>query len=240
MDRFQLPGIYYNYLIYGIFAILVLLSILFASVASLISACAAFLVSIIYSKSANIINPMLSRKAKVCIVSGSYALSHNPRVAVLHSENIYTCVGASLLKLNSQVTGASEKFNEIVAKCKYPFEFSVIVEEMSTKKVTEELETRRRIKEIELSRLDGTKIGHTNKLQRELEVINGEIAEISHGSKPVHVKIRIKCSASSYSESEAANTMLSRLDSVSNLFGATYNLSHRFLSGEELMKNISG
>ena len=240
MDRFQLPQAYYNYLIYGTFGLLVLLSILFASVPSLIAASAAFLIAVIYSKSSNIINPILARAGKISIASGSYTLSDNPRVAVSYFGNLYACVGVSLLLLNSQVTGTSEKFEEIIAKCKYPFEFSVAVESMGTKKVMDDLETRRRMKEIELSRSDNSKIDQINKLQRELDLISGEIAQIAQGSKPIYVSMRIKCSASSYSEGEAASTALSRLESVSNLFGATYNLSYKVLSGEELMKSICG
>jgi len=225
-------------LIYGVFAIMLLLSIILFSPIALAISAVSFTVAILYSRSSHIINPILARRHGIVLVGSGYRLSENPKVAIRGEGELYKGVCVAALIPNSRITNSSEKFEEIVAKCRFPFEFSVQVAENDLKGVVDSLETKRRIKEIEISRTRASKSDELSRLRRELAIIESEISEITKGKRPTGVVIRVKSSSCGSTESAAANSALLQLEQLCSLFSATYNLGHRVLTGEELLFNM--
>ncbi|MGI0141982.1 MAG: hypothetical protein ACREBF_05050 [Candidatus Micrarchaeales archaeon] len=227
-----------KYLIYAAFAIMLLLSIALSSATALIVSACVFLAAIAYSKSSHIINPILAKKSGIVLVSEGYRLSENTKVAVKGGSPNYSAVSIALLTPNSKVTNGSEKFEDILSKCRYPFEFCIHVAETDIKKVVDNLQTKRRIKEIELSKTPDAKPDSSNKLRREIAIIEGELFEITKGQRPTAVLLKLRSRARGRSEGEAANAALSQIEKLCNMFSATYNLGCAILSGEELLQNI--
>ncbi|MDE1850234.1 MAG: hypothetical protein KGH54_00360 [Candidatus Micrarchaeota archaeon] len=227
-----------NYLAYGAFAATMLLSIILLSPAALAISAVSLAVAIAYSRSSHIINPILARRHGIVLVGHGYRLSENPKVAVRDDGPLYKGVCVAHLIPNSRITNSGEKFEEIIAKCRFPFEFSMQVAENDLKSVVDALETRRRMKEIEISRTRASKSDELGRLRRELAIIESEITEITKGKRPTGVVLKVKSGSSGPTESAAANSALSQLEQLCSLFSATYNLGHRVLSGEELLSNM--
>lgn len=224
--------------IYVCFAIVLLLSIIFESIALVGLSVILLLLSIVYSTSAHIINPLLGRKFNINLTQEGYLLSENLKVAVKKEKEEFKAICISVLHSTYKISGQSEKFEEIIAKSRFPFEFSVQVGEIESKKIIASYETKRRIKEIEISRTDPKKSDSLSKLNRELEVIEGEIVQLASGVTPTKALFKLKSSGKGASQSQAANLALSRMSTLLTLFSTTYNLSAKELVGEELLANL--
>ncbi|MDE1846161.1 MAG: hypothetical protein KGH53_02685 [Candidatus Micrarchaeota archaeon] len=218
----------------------ILLSIVFESAPLLLLSLISLLLAVAYSKSSHIINPILVRKFGIVLIGGSYRLSENLRVAVCDSELGYKARCAALLIPNLRISGDASKFEEILSKTKFPFEFSISVRELNLKKLIEGFETKRRMKELEIARTPKSRPEEISRLRRELGLIEGELAAISKGSMPISVGAKVSCTASGASESEAGNSALLRVEQLCAIFSATYNIDFRHLSGEELLESIGG
>lgn len=223
---------------YGGFVFAILLSIAFGNPALLALSVVLLLFAVIYSKSSHIVNPILARKFGITVVNQGYRLSENLKVAIKEMDSGYRALCIALLTPSSRITADGSKFEELLLKSRFPFEFSVYVKEINPKKILDSFETKRRIKEIELSRVHPSKTEESGRIRRELGMIEGEISEITKGSLPIGVGIKLRCSATGASESEAANGAITRIDQLCSLFGTTYNLGFRHLSGEELLGSI--
>ncbi|MDE1828427.1 MAG: hypothetical protein KGH65_04675 [Candidatus Micrarchaeota archaeon] len=226
------------YLTYGLFAVTLLLSIVLLSPIALAISAVSLLAAIVYSRSSHIINPILARRHGIVLVGQGYRLSENPKVAMRNEGALYKGVCVAHLLPSSRITNSEEKFEEIVAKCRFPFEFSMQVVENDLKGVLDALETRRRIKEIEISRTRPSKSDEVSRLRRELAIVESEISEIAKGKRPTGVVLKVRSGSCAPTESAAANSALSQLEQLCGLFSATYNLGHRVLSGEELLSNM--
>lgn len=224
--------------IYLCFAIVLLLSIAFANLALVGVSLVFLLASVVYSASAHIINPILARKFNINLIQEGYLLSENLKVAVKKEQDEFKAKCVCILHPSSRISGQSEKFEEIIAKSKFPFEFSIQISEIESKKIMDAYETKRRIKEIEISRTSPLKSDSISKLNRELEVIEGEIQQLALGVTPTKALFKLKCSAKGASQSQAANLATSRMSTLLTLFSTTYNLSANELLGEELLANL--
>ncbi|MDE1869794.1 MAG: hypothetical protein KGH71_02290 [Candidatus Micrarchaeota archaeon] len=222
------------------FAIAMLFSIALGSAVLLCLSVLSLLFAIVYSKSSHILNPLIARKFGMVLVTEGYRLSENLRVAIKETSSGYHALCVALMTPSSRITADGSKFEELLLKARFPFEFCLYVQEINPKRILDSFETKRRIKEIELSRVPHSKSEESSRIRRELSMLEGEIAQITKGSLPIGIGIRLKCSALGASEGEAANFAISRIDQLCSLFGASYNLSFRHLSGEELLGSIGG
>lgn len=224
--------------LYLLFASLLILSILFAN-PFLVAICAlSLLLAVVYSGSAHVLNPIIARKYGINVVQNGYRLSENLKVAIKGIESGQKAVCISLLIPSSRITGESEKLEEIISKTRFPFEFSLQIKELEPKKIIEAYETKRRMKEIEISRTSPSKPEEISRLKRELEIIEGELAQITKGTIPTKASMKLKTYATGHSESEAANIALGRMDTLCTLFSTTYNLSAKALLGEALLLEL--
>ncbi|MDE1855977.1 MAG: hypothetical protein KGH49_01945 [Candidatus Micrarchaeota archaeon] len=227
-------------LLYGIFASLLLASILLLSPIAIAACSISLLAAFAYSKSYHIINPILAKKHGIVLLCAGYALSENAKVAVKENDGAYSAVCVAFLSPNARVQHGEEKFEEILAKCRFPFEFSISVVERDTKKIFEDLQTKRRIKEIEISRTSLSKQDTLSRLKRELAIIEADLSSLASGRKPTEVTLKLKSAAMGASESQAANASFSQLEQLCSIFSAVYGLSWNIATGEELLASIGG
>lgn len=227
-----------SYVIYGSFLVVLVMGILEFNPLLLILSTLLLLFAMVYDKSSHIINPILSRKANITLSANNYRLSANMNSAVKRSGNGYKSMSIALLLPRSRIINEIEGFEEIMEKCNVQFEFSINVTAVDAKKFTEDLETKRHLKEIEISQAKPNEYQRLNRLKRELSVFDSEISKIMKGDKPVRVALKLKSFGSGTTESEASNDSVRQLERIVDLFVAAYGVNYRMLVGEELLQSI--
>ncbi|HVA82635.1 MAG TPA: hypothetical protein VNF06_00530, partial [Candidatus Aquilonibacter sp.] len=110
---------------YGGFVLAILLSIAFGSAILLAVSILLLLLAIVYSKSSHIINPILARKFGITVVTDGYRLSENLRVAIKEVNSGYSALCIALLTPSSKISADGSKFEELLLKTRFPFEFSL-------------------------------------------------------------------------------------------------------------------
>ncbi|MDE1804888.1 MAG: hypothetical protein KGH59_03860 [Candidatus Micrarchaeota archaeon] len=238
MDPIEYMGANAKYAIYAMFGITILIAILAASAAAIALSIILLLCSVIYSHSSHVINPIIARRSGIVLAAGGYSLGSNLKAATKPMGGGYKAVCVAVLSTGSRITNEGKKFEEIISKCGFPFEFTVQIKNIEMRRVTEALETRRRMKEIELSRTRPSKSESISRIKRELSAIEGDIEALTSGRLPVEAIVRVRTTATAATEAEAARGCMAQAKQLCELFSVTYSLGYRMLIGEELLRSI--
>ena len=240
MQFFDQLGKNLKHLLLGVFGFLMLLSILLGSALALVFSSITLLIYLVYSRSYHILNPILASKYGAVLLSNGYSLSYDNKVAVRAIDGKFKAISIAVLEISSKITNEGSKFEEILSKCKFPFELNIAIKGVELKKVVDSLETRRRIKEIEISKTEATKYQTISKLKRELNIVEGEIASLTSGKLPVETIVRLSSSSICETEGEAIGSVRNQVIQVCGIFSATYAVGYRLLAGEELLRELGG
>ena len=227
----------YSYLFYALAAVLLLASAFSHNAYLLMAAILLLLASAVYMHSGHLLNNFLIGRGKVIEVYNWYKLSENLSSASKRVGNAYFSVSCAVLK---RVSGDrnGEQICSIVSNTDFPFEFSIGMRSVDKEKLLDDLETKRRLKEIEISRLDPKKYDKANCLRRELGVIEGDIRNI-RGQKPLAMAIRLKTFASSRDEADATAESSQNLERIASAFASSLGFEHETLKGERLLEELS-
>jgi hypothetical protein len=110
------------------------------------------------------------------------------------------------------------------------------VERLNTQKISDDLQTRRRLKEIELSKTGSKKGPDQSKvIEREIELIESEIDSITSGSTPLKTNTYIISFASSDSRFVSQERALSQVRALAGEFSAVLGASFEVLTGADLI-----
>ncbi len=235
MDDIRSKNSVYSYLIYGISALTFTLSVITLNAVLIAATAVLVLVSVIYMNSGHIVNSLLVRNLHIIEVSGSYKVSGNIYSAVKRENGAYKGVSIAVLKPNSKVESRSEIFEDLINKIRIPFEFSISLRKLDRKKVVDSFETKRRMKEIELSQVDPSDYKKVNLLKRQISTVENEIRIISEGSEPLEAMIKLKSFAQAESESEAARSSLKQLEQIANIVATAFKLDYTIVGGEDIL-----
>ena len=85
---------------------------------------------------------------------GNIIESHDRLCLLSRSSNGYAAIAASSISGSGNAKLDRDSMESIVSKAEFPFRFMVSVERVDLKNFMEKLQTKKRIKEIQLSRLD--------------------------------------------------------------------------------------
>ncbi len=238
MEEEKFKNKLYSYMFYALAGAALVASIFFYN--ALLFGIAAFLIflSALYYSSGHLINNMLLRHSLLVEIYNEYRLSDNIGSAVKRIGNDYKSVSAAVLRPNRGISVGSSEMLALIEGMSEPFEFSIAVMEMNKKALLENLETKRRMREISLARLSQGTYDKTNEIKRELEVFEKEIEGIRSKGKALDVSIRIRTCAVSPDEIEAARSSYARLVHVSDAFSTVLNADYSVLKGEELLLSL--
>ena len=98
------------------------------------------------------------------------------------------------------------------------------------------LETRRRIKEIELSKAGAKDYDKANRLKREIGIVESEIQSITSGNTPMAAMMLLKCSLICKSSEDAQAMPYRNLQELCTLFASSFNFDYIILKGEDLLE----
>lgn len=225
----------YAYMIYAISIGALILSLLSYSLVGIILVATLALLSAAYMNSGHLINSVIMRRLRVIELCEGYRVSGGMHSAVKRKGAMYSSVSIAVLKPNSKIEGQSSIFEEILDKIKIPFEFSISVRKLDRKRVLESLETRRRMKELELSSSEGHDYKSTNVIKRQISTIENEISIISDGNEPVEALVKLKSFAQADTEAEAARMSFKQLEHVANLVASSFKLDYVIATGEDIL-----
>jgi hypothetical protein len=228
----------YACMVYVLGVCSVLCSAIFAN--GYVAAVSAFLVllSVAYFNSGHVINNFLIKRSAIIEMYDGFKVSRNLDSLVKKTNEGYIAIATALVRIDSKKTVENGKIKELIEGIRVPFEFSIALKEVDGKKLLESMETRRRMREIVLSRVSRKKEDKINSLRREIDVINDEISNIKKGGKALDMTVKISSFSSSVSELEAVREVSSNIKQVGDSFSVTFGVGYDILKGEELIEFI--
>lgn len=238
MDEISLYNKLYFWLFYALAAALALLSIASYSVYLVILSLLMLLLAALCLHCGHIINNLVIKKSKIIEISNGYKLSQNLVSASKRSSGYYDSVAVAILRPRVGFNYNSEKMKELLESVKEPLEFSISINEIDRKRISDSLETKRRMKEIAISRLKPNSYDKINNIRRQIEIIDGEIANIIGAGKSFDVSIKLKTFYRSESEYDAELTAAKNIESLANKFSASIGVDYEIMRGESLFDFI--
>lgn len=223
----------YSYCIYGTCLAIFIFSLISFNVMAIVFVAGMLLLSVVYMNSGHLINSLIIKGTHIVEVGGGYKLASNMQSLVRKVENGYIGVSIAVLKPTSTIETGSVAFENLLNKVKIPFEFCISLRKVDQKKILDSLETKRRMKELELSQA-GSDYKNINMIKRQISTLESEIELISHGDEPIEARIRLRCIAHAETESEASRISLRQVEHVAGIVAASFKLEYTVANGEDL------
>jgi len=225
----------YSYVFYAL-GVVCIICAAFLSNAYLVTATSVLLlISALYLNSGHIINNILVRRSSIIEVYNGYKLSNNLDSAVKRIGERYRGVSIALLRIEKGNNASGEAVKGLIESLRESFEFGISVREADRRRIIESLDTRRRMKEISLSRMDSKRQDKINALKREIDLIGSEIQSLRKSGKALEVVARLSSFEEGESEAEAGREASSKIKHIADAFSAALGVEYDILRGEELL-----
>ncbi len=155
--------------------------------------------------------------------------------------NGYTAIAASSINGSGNGKLDRDSMESIISKTEFPFRFMASVERVNLKNFMEKLQTQKRIKEIQLSRLD--KSSHKSamveaRLRAEISHLSDEIEDFVSGGTPVDVHYYVIVSEYGDNAYAAQNSAKMAIKQVSSLFDSVLGSTSKVLKASEIIRAI--
>ncbi|MGC8647991.1 MAG: hypothetical protein ACP5SJ_00640 [Candidatus Micrarchaeia archaeon] len=172
---------------------------------------------------------------------GMYEISGEREVATRKEGGKYIATACVIISVKDN-SGDIEKsrLEELISRLAFPFKFTIAVERLNTKKMLDSLQTKKGMKEIELSRIgntsNGRELAKSMRLKREIEILEHEIKSISTGSMPLKVNYYAITSAESDKKFMAEEQALLRARELATSFDGAIGTFSAIAKGSMLKK----
>ncbi|MDE1861122.1 MAG: hypothetical protein KGH72_05415 [Candidatus Micrarchaeota archaeon] len=228
----------YSYFIYSASALMLMTAIALYNWVFLLLSAFMLLVSVAYLHTGHMINNYLIRRSKVIEIYNGYKLGQDLGYVTKRVGAAYRGVAVAILEPDRKLEGKDISITNLLETIKDPFEFAIALKQIDKKALVEPLETKRRMKEIELSRASAASYAKINKLKREMELLESEINHLVKSGNSFEILVRIKATTVSESEIEAGKEAARSLDSIAGKFAATFGVDYEILKGERLLNEL--
>ncbi len=225
----------YSYAFYSTAVAVAIISMVIGSYAGAVASSILLLCSALYFKSGHIINNALVRGSRIVEIYNGYKLNSNLASLTRRMGPSYESISIAILRFDGIVDSTSSTMLSLLESIREPFEYSFSAVQIDKKKLIDALDTKRRMKEIALSRVNADKYDKSNEIKREIQFINSEIDSIRKGGKAFDTYVWLKTRVSAVSEAEAARQSIRSLERICDSFLATTKLGSDILRGEELL-----
>jgi hypothetical protein len=227
------------YIIYITSVIFLLITFISGSFYLIIISSGLLLLSLIYLHSGHIVNNYLIKKSKIIEISNNYTLSSSLNSVFKRKGTQYVGISMAEIKQYGQSNISSESMKSLIEAIHEPFEFSIYFYELDKEKLLEPLETKKKMKEISLTKINENKQDKINLIKREIEILNSEIENIRSSPKSFDVSILIKSFSISNSEGEAVTQSFKTIQRIADTFSASLKLEYEIIRGEKLLEFFS-
>lgn len=239
MKEIELANKLFFYAIYSTSIIFLLITVLSGAYYLIIISSILLLLSIIYLHSGHILNNFMIKKSKIIEISNNYVLSSSLNSVFKRNGSQYIGVSIAEIKQYGQANVSSDSMKSIIEAIHEPFEFSIYSYELDKEKLIEPLETKKKMKEIGLTKIKDKKQDKINFIKREIEILNSEIESIRSSGKSFDVSILIKAFSTSNNEGEAVINSFKTLQRIADTFSASLKLEYEIVKGERLLSFFS-
>lgn len=227
------------YAIIAMIAIASLASLIMLNTYLVIFSVSASLALFFLYKMWDVFEGLIIKRTGIVQVVGNYELAGDRVSAVTKRGSLFCALSAAILNDLPSKGMEREGIERIIASTNAPFRFVLQVEKLNTGKIFDDLRTRRRMKEIELSKTVSRKGTDTSKIiEREIELIESEIRAIGSGAVPLKAEMYIMSFAESESKFVAEEKALSQVKALAGEFSAVLGAGFEVLSGAQLIKTI--
>ncbi len=179
-----------------------------------------------------IINNFLISKSAIIEICNGYKLHPNLDSAVKREGDLYVSISAA--EMPDTHAAANMDLRKLVENSSFPFEVAIRMEEINKGKFIEPLETRKKRKEIVLSRLPSRNSPKALELSRAISILEDEISSIASSPSILHLKLLFRTFSVAESEHSAAKKSAENMrvlaSRLSSLTGSEINI----MKGEEI------
>lgn len=224
----------YSYLFYASGAIVAALSVLLLNGYVSVVALLMFIFSAAEFRSGHIINNLLIRQSLVVEVCNGYKISGPFEAGVRKIGKVYKARAVATLNIGKDAAQGTDFLKNFISNYHEPFGLSIELKEIDKNRILEGLETRRRMKEIELDRMTPANRNKAGVLRRELEVIGSEIESLKASEKSLEVLMSVTSIALSESEYQALLEASAGIRRVADAFSSASGTNYEILKGERL------
>ncbi len=238
MEQNEIMNRIYSYLFYALGTLCVVCAALLSSAYLAALASLVVLISAVYLNSGHIVNNLLVKRSNIIEIYNGFRLDNNLESAVKRIGDEYRAVSIALLNPGKVDTAMHDAIKALIESVHEPFEFSIMLKEADGKKMIESLDTKRRMKEILLARLDSGKQDRINALKREIDILGTEIQNVRKGGKALDVILKLCAFGSSVNGTGAARESSAGIKRVADAFSSALGMDYEILRGEELLNFI--
>ena len=234
MEGFDEINRVYSYLFYASGAIIAALSVVLSNGYVSVVALLMFVVSAAEFRSGHIINNLLIRQSLVVEVCNGYKISGPFEAGVRKVGKGYKAKAVAILNIGKNTAQGTDFLRNFIDNYHEPFGLGIELNEIDKNRILEGLETRRRMKEIELNRIMPANRNKAGVLRRELEVIGSEIESLRASEKSLEVLMSVTSIARSESEYQALLEASAGIRRVADAFSSASGTGYEILKGERL------
>jgi hypothetical protein len=234
----ELTNRLYSYAFYSLAAAMFVASIFSLSLYFLAFAIALLFAAAFFFSSGHLVNNLLLKRIGAIDFYEGFRLSKRLCAVTRKNGNSYLAISAALLWKDGEKKETSDVLESLVSNVSFPFEFCLGIRAVDKRKVLEGLETKRRMKEIEITRSDISKYDRISKLKRELSAIEGEIRGFRE-RRPLVVEARLRTFWLGQNEMEAARESEKNIEQLSGTFSSMLGFEYEILKGENLLEEVT-
>jgi len=131
---------------------------------------------------------------------------------------------------------APDKWERIVMNIDFPFRYNIITASQDIQVYRDELEGKRGVMEVQLSREMGNSTPNQltiQELEKKMNILDARIERLSTGERPVNSMMYIETTAVGVSEKEAVDALANQLNHLQTLFNS-FDLSITRVIGREI------
>ncbi len=227
----------FSYLFYISAILLSVVSIIFSNAVIFLLSVISIIFAAVYFRSGHILNNFLIKHSRIIEIKNGYFIGSNQISAIRRQDVGYLSVSIALLRIEKTYPDRTLVFNAI-ENAHEAFDFTVSVREMNRRKILEMLETKLKIKEIYLKKINPGKYDKINSVKREIEIIRNEISNFKKSESSFDIAIKISSFAESTDSFEASSESGKKIEKIAAVFSSALNADYDILSGEALLNAI--
>ncbi len=184
-----------------------------------------------------IFDAILFKKSGVVQVIDGYELEAERSAATKVHRNGFTAIACARLLSAPKHLIESRSIEGIIAHTNAPFRFVVQAERLDSKKIVNNLKTKRAMREIAISKIrsKASELARIKMLEREIAEIDCEINSINSGAMPIKMNTYLLTVAASENKIAAQERAKSQIKEIAGEFSAILEARFEVMEGNELV-----
>ncbi|MEM3827477.1 MAG: hypothetical protein QXR58_02665 [Candidatus Micrarchaeaceae archaeon] len=187
------------------------------------------------------IDAFIFRHSGAMQLIGEYELRGEREAAVLKVGKRYVATACVIIEAGQEQDGiGKEKIENAIARISYPFKLTLAVERFNTERILDRLQTKRSMKEKELSRVEsaghGRGLAKSMSIRRELESIDHDLKSIIGGAVPMKIRYYAMVSTADERRFAAEEGAVARAKSLASVLGGMFGAGASVARGNELVQ----